>query len=297
MPPRAIAYLLIAPTVLALAAIEGYPLLRLIWLSLTKLSQRELFSGQPAPFVGLSNYGTILSDPAFYLIVARTVAFTVVNVGLTLALATGVALLMRAVSRWCRLLLTVVLICIWAMPQVVSTLVFNWLFDYQFGVVNWLLGRLPGVHLTNHNWYADPVEGFAVITMIVVWGALPFVAITLHAGLTQVPAELAEAARVDGASSWQVFRHVTYPILRPLYAIVTMLSVIWDFQVFNQIWVARGNKPEPDYQLLGVYSFIKAFGVNEYSLGAAVAVLTVLLLVGFTVFYIRQSLRIGEVER
>jgi N,N'-diacetylchitobiose transport system permease protein len=77
---------------------------------------------------------------------------------------------------------------------------------------------------------------------------------------------------------------------------VTVLSVIWDFQVFNQIWVARGGKPEPGYQTLGVYSFMRAFGVNEYSLGAAVAVVTVLLLLAFTVFYIRQSLRLGEID-
>jgi N,N'-diacetylchitobiose transport system permease protein len=283
-------YLLIAPTVAVLAGVQGYPLVKLALLSVQDLSQRELFSGLPAPYVGLRNYATILSDPEFYAVVARTVAFTVVNVGLTLVLATLVALLMRAVSRWCRLLLTVVLVCVWAMPQVVSTLVFNWLFDYQFGVVNWLLG------LDDHDWYANPLQGFGVITLIVVWGAIPFVAITLYAGLCQVPKELEEAARVDGASGPQVFLRVTYPILRPIYTIVTVLSVIWDFQVFNQIWVARGNKPEPAYQTLGVYSFMRAFGVNEYSLGAAVAVITVVLLLVFTAFYIRQSVRLGELD-
>jgi N,N'-diacetylchitobiose transport system permease protein len=296
MSPRLIGYVLIAPTLVVLAGVQGYPLVKLVLLSLQNLSQRELFSGLPAPYVGLSNYANILTDSNFWVVVARTVVFTVANVALTLVLATGVALLMRAASRWCRLLLTVALICVWAMPQVVSTLVFNWLFDYEFGVVNWLLNQVPGVHMANHNWYTNTYEGFGVITMMVVCGAIPFVAITLYAGISQVPKELEEAARVDGANARQVFFRVTYPILRPIYTIVTVLSVIWDFQVFNQIWVARGGKPEPEYQTLGVYSFMRAFGVNEYSLGAAVAVITVLLLLVFTVFYIRQSMRTGELD-
>jgi len=296
LAPRTVGYLLIAPTVVVLAVVQGYPLVKLALLSVQDLSQRELFSGLPAPFVGLRNYATILGDPDFYLVVARTVVFTVANVALTLVLATALALVMRAASRWCRLLLTVVLVCVWAMPQVVSTLVFNWLFDYEFGVVNWLIGRLPGVDFNGHDWYANAVSGFGVITLIVVWGAIPFVAITLYAGLSQVPRELTEAAVVDGASGRQIFVRITYPILRPIYTIVTVLSVIWDFQVFNQVWVARGGRPEPEYQTLGVYSFVRAFGVNEYSLGAAIAVVTVLLLLIFTVFYIRQSLRTGEAD-
>jgi N,N'-diacetylchitobiose transport system permease protein len=290
LTPRAVAYLLIAPTALVLAGVEGYPLVRLVVLSFQNLTQRELFSGATPAFAGFANYAYILTDPQFWQVVLRTVVFTVTAVGLTVLLSTGIALLMRAVATWCRMLLVVALICVWAMPQVASTLVFNWLFDPVFGVVNWLFG------LDNHDWYVSAYQGFTVITAIVVWGAIPFVAITLYAGLTQVPRELEEAARVDGAGPFAIFRNVTYPILRPLYTTVSVLSVIWDFQVFNQIWVARSGKPEPQYWTLGIYSFVKAFGVNEYSHGAAIAIVTVVLLLTFTVFYIRQSLRLGELD-
>jgi len=289
-------YLLILPTALVLFAVQGYPLARLLVLSLTDFTQRSLYTGEPAPWIGLANYAQILSDPFFWRVVWRTVLFTVVNVALTILLSTGVALLMRRASRWSRTLIFIALICVWAMPQVVSTMIFRWLVDSNFGVVNWLLSLLPGVDLAGHNWFVDPTQGFAVITAVVVWGAVPFVAIMLYAGLTQVPQELEEAATVDGASPWQVFRNVTYPVLRPIYTITTTLSVIWDFQVFNQVWVARGSAPEPDYFLLGIYSFTTSFGVREYSIGAAIAVATVLMLLGFTVFYIRQSLRYGEFE-
>lgn len=289
-------YLLILPTVVVLAGVQGYPLGKLLALSVQDFTPRTLYTGEPAAFAGLANYVVIFGDPFFWQVVLRTVLFTVVNVALTMLLATGVALLMRRVATWCRTLIFAALICVWAMPQIVSTMVFRWLVDTDFGVVNWLLSTLPGVDFTRHNWFVDPVQGFAVITAIVVWGAVPFVAIMLYAGLTQVPRELEEAATVDGASPWQVFRGVTYPVLRPIYTITTTLSVIWDFQVFNQVWVARGSAPEPGYFLLGIYSFTKSFGVREYSLGAAIAVVTVLMLLVFTVFYIRQSLRYGEFE-
>ncbi len=289
-------YLLIAPTAAVLLAVQGWPLVKMVMLSLQNLTQRNLFTGTTPEWYGLRNYTTIFADPFFWKVVGRTVAFTVVNVVLTIVLATGLALLMRRASGWCRKLITFTLICVWAMPTLVSTLIFNWMTDFSFGVANWLLSRIPGVDFIHHNWFANPLQGFAVITAIVVWGALPFVAITLYAGLTQVPRELEEAARVDGASPAQVFRNVTYPVLRPLYVIVTTLSVIWDFQVFNQVWVARYGKPEPQYFTLGIYSFTKSFGVNEYSLGSAIAVVTVAMLVVFTFFYLRQGLRMGEFE-
>jgi len=289
-------YLLIAPTVLVLLAVQGWPLLKLFILSLQNLTQRNLFTGTTPEWYGLRNYQAILSDGFFWKVVGRTVAFTVVNVFLTVFLGTLLALLMRRMSRWARQILTVTLICVWAMPTLVSTLIFNWMTDYSFGVLNWLISLIPGVDFVHHDWFGNPIEGFGVITAIVVWGALPFVAITLYAGLTQVPRELEEAATVDGANPRQVFRAVTYPILRPIYIIVTTLSVIWDFQVFNQVWVARYSKPEPSYFTLGIYSFTRSFGVNEYSLGSAIAVVTVLMLVFFTFFYLRQGLKMGEFE-
>ena len=128
-------------------------------------------------------------------------------------------------------------------------------------------------------------------SLVVVWGALPFVAITVHAGLTQVPAELEEAARVDGAGPWQVFRHITFPVLKPIFLILATLSTIWDFKVFTQIWVMLNQRPSREYFLLGIWSYSESFGVTRYGKGAAIAVVMVLLLLGLTFFYVRQMLK------
>ncbi|MEU2671469.1 sugar ABC transporter permease [Streptomyces sp. NPDC007164] len=289
-------YLLIAPALLALLLVLGYPLVDMVTLAFQDMTRKELFSGTAPPWAGLGQFRTILGDGFFWTVAARTALFTVVCVSLTMVLGLLTALLMRRVSPWVRAVLAGILVAVWAMPVMVAAAIFRWLFDADYGVVNWLLSTLPGLDLARHNWFTDPLQGFAVITAVVVWGALPFAAISLHAALAQIPPELEEAALIDGARPSQVFRYVTFPAIKPLFVMVTTLMSIWDFGVFNQIWLMRGGQPEREYYLLGVYSFIESFAVNRYSAGAAIALVTVVLLLVGAVLYLRQMLRLGEVE-
>lgn len=289
-------YALTLPSLIVLAALLAYPIYRMLTLSFQDMKLRHLISGQTPPWVGLDNYTRTLQDPFFWTVTFRTIAFAAVNVILSVGLGLLVALLLQRVSRGVRFAMIATMMFVWAMPRLVSTQVFKWLVDADFGVVNWLVDRVPGVDYTNHSWFIKPLEGLGVVTAVVVWGALPFLAVTLYAGISQVPRELTEAAIVDGATAWQVFRNVTLPVLRPLLVIVTTLSIIWDMQVFEQIWVMRDTKPEREYFMLGIYAYQEAFGRSNYSLGAAIAVLTVLLMLGVMAFYIRKMFQIGEVD-
>jgi N,N'-diacetylchitobiose transport system permease protein len=190
----------------------------------------------------------------------------------------------------------VAMMFVWAMPQLVQAQSFRWMTDADFGVVNYLIDKLPGVSFQGHSWFLSPTQGWIVITTLVVWAGIPFLAITLNAGLTQVPKELIEAATVDGATAWQTLRSITLPILKPLIIIVTTLSVIWNFGLFTQPWVLRDSKPEDSYQTLATYAYTQAFGQSRYSLGSAISVITVLLLLGVMALYIRQMFKIGEVD-
>lgn len=283
-------YTLLAPALLVLAAILGFPLYRLLSLSFQQYGLKELFAGR-GTFIGLRNYQDILTDPFFWTVVARTMVFAGVAVGLTMGLGTLVALLLRNLARPMRVLVTAGLVAAWAMPTLTAISIWQWMFDFEFGVVNWLLTRLGVDGFEQHNWFDQPLQGFTVIMIVVVWGALPFVAITLHAGLTQVPAELEEAARVDGAGAWQVFRHITLPVMKPIFLILATLSTIWDFKVFTQIWVLLNQRPSREYFLLGIWSYSESFGVTRYGKGAAIAVIMVILLLLVTSFYVRQMLR------
>jgi N,N'-diacetylchitobiose transport system permease protein len=293
----ALPYLLVLPVLVVLGLVAAWPLVKIILLSLQKQESGKyaLFHNSgTTPFVGLRNYTDTLTDPTFWSVAYRTLVFTAVNVVLSMVIGIGIALLLNRVSRWARVLLTVTLLFVWAVPATVSTQIFYWLFSNQYGAVNYLLDLLPGVHMQGHDWFADPHQGLAVVTIVIVWGAVPLLAISLHAGITQIPADVVEAARIDGAGPWQVFRHVTLPYLRSLLAILGTLSVIWDFGVFNQIWFMRNSHPEPGYQTLAIYMYSNGVGSSHYNLGATIGVLMMIGLLGVIVVYIRQLLVIGD---
>jgi N,N'-diacetylchitobiose transport system permease protein len=287
-------YGLIIPAVVLLLTLLAYPVYRMIVVSLQKYEQPQLWGTRPPEWIGLANYQKLLKDSTFWTAVEHMVVFTAVSVVLSVLLGLCVALLMRRVSTWARYAMTVAMMLVWAMPQLVSSQVFAWMIDADFGVVNWLVDQVPGVDFAKHSWFADPVQGWTVIAALVIWQGLPFLAITLYAGLSQVPQELVEAATVDGASAWQVFRAVTLPILRPLIGIVATLSVIWNFQLFTQVWVLRYSKPEREFQTLTTYAWSQAFNNGKYGYGSVVAIVTVLLMLGVMTFYIRQMFKIGD---
>ncbi|MFV0127880.1 carbohydrate ABC transporter permease [Streptomyces sp. HMX112] len=292
----AVPWALLAPCLLVLLLVLGYPLVRLVTLSFQKFGQPQLWGFKEPESVGLANFTKILGDPEFWAVVVRTVVFAAGAVVFTMVIGMLVALLLQRVSGWVKALINIALIASWGMPIIVATAIFKWLFDADYGVLNWLLSRLPGVDMIGHNWFASGPQGLAVIMLLVVWGAVPFVVITLSAGLTQVPKELEEAARLDGAGAWGVFRYVTLPILKPIIVMLTTLSVIWDMGVFPQVFVMRNGHPEAEFQLLTTYSYDKAFVVNDYGGGSAIALVTVILLLGVVAVYMRQMLKIGEVE-
>ncbi|WP_340376280.1 sugar ABC transporter permease [Streptomyces sp. SS7] len=289
-------WLLLAPCLLILLLVMGYPLVRLVTLSFQKFGQSQLWGFQPAENIGLDNFTGVLGDGEFWQVVVRTIVFAAGCVILTMVLGMLIALLLQRVSGWVKTLVNIALVASWGMPVIVATTVFKWLFDSDYGILNAVLSKLPGVDLIGHNWFASGPQGLAVIMLLVIWGAVPFVVITLSAGLTQVPAELEEAARLDGAGSWGVFRYVTLPVLKPIVVMLTTLSVIWDMGVFPQVFVMRNGHPEPEFQLLTTYSYDRAFVVNDYGQGSAIALITVLLLLGVVAVYMRQMLKIGEVE-
>ncbi|PRH79761.1 sugar ABC transporter permease [Streptomyces solincola] len=289
-------YLLVGPAILAVAAVYAFPLVKTVIMSFQDLGRRELWTGETPPWVGLEQFTNILGDGEFWAVTGRTIVFMAVCVTATMAVGLLLSLLMTRLTTWVRLVLTAALVAAWSLPLMVAASIFRWLADSDYGLINTLIAKVAGEDFLGHNWFLDPKQGFAIISLLVIWGAIPFVVITLYAALTQVPKELEEAAALDGAGAAKVFRFVTWPVIRPVFTMVATLSVIWDFNVFGQIWLLRGNKPEPDYETLGLYSFSKAFESTSFSQGSAIALITVVLLSGVAVYYLRQLMKTGEVE-
>jgi N,N'-diacetylchitobiose transport system permease protein len=288
-------YGLILPVVGVLAAILGYPIYSLIRLSLEQYGLPELIQHK-GRYIGLHNFGLVLHDPVFWHTALRTVVFAAVNVGLTMVFGTLVALLLVRVSGWVRVLVTSGLVLVWAMPPVVAVQVWNWMTNYQNGVLNYILTELHVGNYFQHDWYATPFSQLSMVTVLVVWGALPFVVITVYAALSQVPSELIEAAEIDGARPWQVFLDVTMPVIKPVLLILTSLSILWDFGVFTQAYLLIGQPAiQPGNYLMAIYLFEEGYFKNDYGRGAAISLLMLLMVAAMSVVYVRKMIRIGDV--
>ena len=287
-------YALITPSVAVIAGILAFPLGFLVWISLQHYGLRELIQHQGV-WVGLGNYQAILVDPLFHQVIVRSLAFTFTCVALTVGLSTLIALLLLRVRQAVRVALMSALVFVWATPVVVTVDIWQWMFDFEFGIINYLLTQLHVGNFIHHNWFDNPLQGFAVIVLIVVWYSIPFVTITIFAALLQLPGDVVDAARVDGAGAWQRFWFVTAPILKPIFLIVTCLSTIWDFGIFNQIYILLNQRPSSDYYTIAIYSYRESFGVTQYGIGAAIAVVMVIVLVVVTLFYVRETIRVAEI--
>lgn len=288
-------FLLLLPALVLVIGVLGYPIGQLFGTSFQELGLFQLIQHKVV-WNGLTNYRELFRNGQFYSSLRQTAAFVAVCVGATMVLGTGVALLMRRVGKVLRTGVSVAMLLAWAMPSSAASIVWSWLFETQYGVVNEVASHL-GLGLTNHNWFASQISAYSVIIMMIVWQAIPFVALSLYAGLTMVPNEVLEAAAVDGASSTTAFTRVVFPVIRPIFILMSVLSVIWDGNVFNQVWfLTRGLAQTMGVFPLGVWQYIVAFSSNDFGLGSAVAVVTVLLLLIVTGYYIRLMLRSGEVK-
>jgi N,N'-diacetylchitobiose transport system permease protein len=279
-----------------MGAILGYPIYSLVRISLQRYGLFELIRHK-GTYIGLHNFSDVLHDQIFWHTLLRTVVFTIANVGLTMGLGTLIALLLVKVSTWVRILVTSGLVLVWAMPPVVAVQVWYWMTNVQNGVVNYVLTELHVGDFFQHNWFVTPFSQLSMVTTLIVWEGLPFVVITVYAALSQVPRELVEAAEIDGARGWRVFRDVTVPIIMPVLLILTSLSILWDFGVFTQPYLLIGQAHvTPGNYLMGIYLFEEGYVKSDFGRGAAISILMLLMVAAMSVVYVRRMIRIGEVE-
>ena len=287
-------YLLIIPSILILIVGTGYPTVWQLVTSFKEFGLKQQF-GRPAPFVGLDNYVSLLTDRAFWGVVGRSLAFCGAAAIITLLIGLGLAVLMQQITTFARLVLQVSLLLAWAMPVVAAMTVWTWLFDRRRGAINYLLDKIPGVNMYRFDWLASPWTFFVVALVIVVWMSVPFVAFSIYAGLSQVSDEVLEAAALDGASGTKRLRLVVLPIIRPVIAIVALLQVIWDLRVFTQITMLQdAGASGTSYDLLGTYIFKIGTGAQDFGTASAASVLVLLLTVAISWWYVRRLLKEDE---
>jgi len=252
------------PAAAILLLFLAYPLGLGVWLSFT-----DAKIGSPGEFVGLENYEWLSDDKTFWLSVFNTLLYTVVASVIKFAIGLYLALLLNERLPFKALIRAMVLVP-FIVPTVLSAIAFWWIYDSQFSIISWSLKKI-GLIQQNIDFLGDPNNARASVIFANIWRGVPFVAITLLAGLQTVSPSLYEGATLDGASAWQRFRHITYPLLTPIIAVVMTFSVLFTFTDFQLIWTMTRGGPVNATHLMATLSYQRAIIGGQLGEGAAIS--------------------------
>jgi len=279
------AFILLLPSLTMLGAFVAYPFLRGIWLSLT-----DAVVGREGAFVGIDNFIKLWNDSIFRRAAQNTFVYTAAATVLKLTLGMLVALMLNNLMGFKRFLRASMLLP-WIVPTVLSTLAWKWMFDPTFSIVNWLLFRLGFIHL-RIDWLGGPVVAMWSVILVNVWRGTPFFAITLLAGLQTISPDVHEAAAIDGASPWQRFWRVTWPLLLPVTMVVVLFAVIQTFADFQLVYILTGGGPANSTHLFATYAYQLGVATAKLGEGAAASIAMfpmLFLVVLFQLWYIRRG--------
>ena len=277
-----LAILFILPALIGFLAFMVWPAIRGIWLSFTSFNLLT-----PAEFTGLDNYVRMIQDPVFWNALKVTLYYVVLNIGFQTVLALIIAVLMQRLTR--RTWLRGIVLTPYLVSNVVAAMVFLWILDYQLGIGNKVL-ELIG--LDRIAFLADSAWVIPTIAAINVWRHVGYTALLIFAGLQTIPDTMYEAGRVDGASELTMFRRITLPLLRPIMALVLIITVVGSFQVFDTVAITTRGGPVDSSRVLQYYIYDMAFGRFQFGYASAMAVGLLIILVIIT--YIQYRLTRAE---
>ena len=280
-----VAYAFLAPVAIVMAVIVVYPLIGSVWSSFTDLNRSNaatVFRPASEQFIGLANYATILASEEFRGRLTWTIVWTAVNVFFHFTIGMGLALLLNQRFRG-RTAYRLILMLPWAVPAFISAVSWRYIFNGDYGVLNQFLA-LFGVD--GPNWLSDRFWAYVAPIIVNVWLGVPFMMVALLGGMQSIPQDLYEAARVDGANRRDTFWNVTVPQLKSVSVAVTMLGIIWTFNLFVVIFLTTGGGPGGQTDILVTESF-NLFQAGQYAQAATYSVLILSLLLIFVTIYQR----------
>ena len=265
----------VMPALVLLSLVTIYPIIYVFYLSL----HRRLLIFDISRFVGIDNYIFLFKDDRFWNALKNTVYFTTLSVSLELILGLAIAMLLNMSFRFKGVARALVLIP-WAIPTVVSARMWEWIYNTDFGILNYLIGA-------KINWLGSPFWAINAAVFMDAWKTTPFVVILLMAGLQVIPLELYQAARIDGANAWQIFRRVTLPLLKPVILVVLIFRTLDAFRVFDAIYVLTGGGPANTTETLSIYAYKVLFQTLQFGYGSTLSVVVFLCTGAISIFYIR----------
>ena len=289
-PAGRLALILNLPTLVALALVLAYPICFAGYLSLHEVSIRHLRSGE-FPWAGLANFARLFQDEVFWLSLRHTLVFVAASVILEVVIGLIIALTISDERVWLSRVTRVLILIPWAVPPVVNGLLWSFIANAQYGYLNRALHKV-GLITDYVNWLGQPQLAMAVVIAAYVWRTTPFNILLYHAAIQGIPAEIYEAAAVDGASPWQSFWRLTLPLLRPIVAVTLILRTTFSFMVFDEILAITQGGPGNDTWVAAWYTYRVAFQPPfNIGLGAASAWVLALIIGLAAIAYVRLVYR------
>lgn len=292
LPTSKLALVLNAPALLFMLFIIAFPLAFALFLSFRSVGAIELRTGQ-MQYVGLANFKFLFQDSAFWISLQHTVVFAFISVILVTTLGLAIALLINDGSVGISVITRFLVILPWAIPPIVNALIWKFIYNANFGFLNATLFQL-GVIEEFRTWIGNPDIALYLVIIPYVWRTTPFAVILLHGALQGIPAELYEAAEIDGGNAWSKFWFITLPLLRPTLVVLLILRTSFAFMVFDEIYAITQGGPGNATWLSAWYTYAYSFQFFEIGIGAASA-FVLAAIIGVAAFaYIRLFYR--EVE-
>jgi multiple sugar transport system permease protein len=283
-----IGLLFLLPAVLYVAVFYVYPILLNVMMSLTRYTARSFVTGE-APFVGFNNFNRLFSNPDFTVALQNTLVFTLGSLTFQFGLGLALAIFFNQKFPLSGLLRSLFLLP-WLAPILVSGAIWVRLYDLDYGVINYVLRSL-GLIERPLAWLIDPHLAPISVLIANIWIGIPFNMVILYGGLQNIPDSLYEAAMIDGASAWQKFRYVTWPLLRPVSTVVLLLGLIYTLKVFDVIMSITRGGPANVSHTLNTWAYSLSFTNLDFSLGAAAGDILMLVVLVFGIIYLRYAAR------
>ncbi len=278
---RLAGYLLVLPAGIYVLGLVGFPLALGLWYSLTNTTVAST-----GAFVGLQNFADVTRDVTFRLAVRNTVVIAVISTAAKITLSVALAFLMLGAFPG-RGILRTLFVLPWTIPIALSTIAYKWMFHSQYSVINWI-----GVHIglidKGPNWLGTMPAAIIAVIFVSTWRAVPFGAITVLAGLTAIPGEIIEAARIDGASWWQRFQAVIVPIIAPILFIALLFDLIFTLTELTVVYLLTGGGPVDQTQVMASYALQIGVQGGALGQGAAVALYLLPVLLILTIMSLRS---------
>ncbi|MGN9909922.1 carbohydrate ABC transporter permease [Phytohabitans sp. LJ34] len=284
---RAVQVLFLAPAVIYMVAFFGYPIVKNFLMAFQEYTTRTFYTGE-APWVGFANYSEVVSSPVFSKAMLNTVLFTVGSIAGQFAIGLALAVFFRRHFPLNGVLRSLMLVP-WLIPLIVSSAVWRWILDKDNGALNRFLAAIG---VTDHpGWLTSTSLALVAVILVNIWIGVPFNLTILYGGLQDIPRDLYEAAALDGASGWQRFRYLTWPLLRPVVSVVLVLGVVYTIKVLDLILGLTGGGPANASQTIATQSYRLSFTEFDFGQGAALSNILIAISLVFAILYLRANRR------